>query len=273
MVDPQAPYDPPRELLAGLLPPEGAPLPHLTHLWLGRVRTGAIIPDAAQRDYLRRLYRGELQRVDAALGQLLTALEDDGSLDEAIVVLVGVHGEEFFEHGSVGHGFTLHEESLRVPLAIRAPALLAPGRVSAPVDLLDLAPTLADLLGLPFPAAWQGDTLLPVIDDPQPPPRLVVAYLGDGSRAAIVGDLKLILGSGRDAQRFYDLALDPGEQQDRLGDGGIGLRIVRSALAVGARRPRPDLEAGPLGHRRRPAAGLRPSITACKPLSAPAIVR
>ena len=231
MVDPQAPYDPPRELLAGLLPPEGAPLPHLTHLWLGRVRTGAIIPDAAQRDYLRRLYRGELQRVDAALGQLLTALEDDGSLDEAIVVLVGVHGEEFFEHGSVGHGFTLHEESLRVPLAIRAPALLAPGRVSAPVDLLDLAPTLADLLGLPFPAAWQGDTLLPVIDDPQPPPRLVVAYLGDGSRAAIVGDLKLILGSGRDAQRFYDLALDPGEQQDRLGDAGIGVRIVRSALA------------------------------------------
>ncbi|MBK7826073.1 sulfatase [Nannocystis sp.] len=231
LVDPQAPYDPPRELLAGLLPPEGAPLPHLTHLWLGRVRTGAIVPDAAQRDYLRRLYRGELQRVDAALGQLLDALEADGSLDEAIVVLVGVHGEEFFEHGSVGHGFTLHEESLRVPLAIRAPALLAPGRVSAPVDLLDLAPTLADLLGLPFPAAWQGDTLVPVIDDPQPPPRLVVAYLGDGSRAAIVGDLKLILGSGRDSQRFYDLGLDPGEQVDRLGSGGVGLRIVRSALA------------------------------------------
>jgi len=231
MVDPQAPYDPPRELLAGLLAPEGAPLPHLTHLWLGRVRTGAIVPDLAQRDYIRRLYRGELQRVDLALGTLLDALTADGTLDEAIVVLVGVHGEEFFEHGGVGHGVTLHDESLRVPLAIRAPALLAPGRVSVPVDLLDLAPTLADLLGLPFPGAWQGDTLVPVIDDPQPPPRLVVAYLGDGSRAAIVGDLKLILGSGRDSQRFYDLAADPGEQSDSLATGGIGLRIVRSALA------------------------------------------
>ena len=72
---------------------------------------------------------------------------------------------------------------------------------------------------------------MPVIDDPQPPPRLVVAYLGDGSRAAIVGDLKLILGSGRDSQRFYDLTTDPGEQDDRLATGGIGLRIVRSALA------------------------------------------
>ena len=231
LVDPQAPYDPPRELLAGLLAPEGAPLPHLTHLWLGRVRTGHVIADAAQRDYVRRLYRGELQRVDAALGTLLDALEADGTLEQAIVVLVGVHGEEFFEHGGTGHGHTLHEESLRVPLAIRAPALLAPGRVAVPVDLLDLAPTLADLLGVPAPAAWQGDSLVPVIDDPQPPPRLVVAYLGDGSRAAIVGDLKLILGSGRDSQRFYDLAADPGEQVDRLDVGGIGLRIVRTALA------------------------------------------
>lgn len=231
LVDPQAPYDPPRELLAGLIAPEGAPLPHLTHLWLGRVRSGAVIPDAAQRDYIRRLYRGELQRVDAALGTLMTALREDGSLDEAIVVLVGVHGEEFFEHGGAGHGHTLHEESLRVPLAIRAPALLAPGRVGVPVDLLDLAPTLADLLGLPFPGAWQGESLVPVIDDPQPSPRLVVGYLGDGSRAAIVGDLKLILGSGRDSQRFYDLALDPGELDDRINSGGIGLRVVRTALA------------------------------------------
>jgi len=231
LVDPQAPYDPPRELLAGLLAPEGAPLPHLTHLWLGRVRSGAVIPDVAQRDYIRRLYRGELQRVDAALGTLMTALAEEGSLDEAIVVLVGVHGEEFFEHGGAGHGHNLHEESLRVPLAIRAPALLAPGRVGVPVDLLDLAPTLVDLLGLPFPGAWQGESLVPVIDDPQPPPRLVVAYLGDGSRAAIVGDLKLILGSGRDSQRFYNLALDSGEIDDRVDSGGIGLRVVRTALA------------------------------------------
>ena len=231
LVDPQAPYDPPRELLGDLQAPEGAPLPHLSHLWLGRVRTGAVVPDAAQREYIRRLYRGELQVVDGAVGDLLRALADAGELDQAIVVLVGVHGEEFLEHGGTGHGHTLHDESLRVPLAIRAPALLAPGRVSAPVDLLDLAPTLADLLGLPIPPEWQGDSLVPVIDDPQPPPRLVVAYLGDGSRAAVVGDLKLILGSGRDSQRFYDLSLDPGETTSRTDGGGIGLRVVRTALA------------------------------------------
>ncbi len=231
MVDPQAPYDPPRELLAGLQTPPGAALPHLTHLWLGRIRIGAVIPDQPQRDYLRRLYRGELQRVDMALAALLTALTDDGSLDDAIVVLVGIHGEEFFEHDSVGHGYTLYEDSLRVPLAIRAPALLAPGRVSAPVDLLDLAPTLTDLLGLAFPTPWQGDSLLAVIDDPNPPPRLVAAYLGDGSRAAIVGDHKLILGSGRDSQKYFNLRNDPGEHDNRVDHGEIGLRIVRTAMA------------------------------------------
>ncbi|MCB9568469.1 MAG: sulfatase-like hydrolase/transferase [Myxococcales bacterium] len=233
VADPQAPYEPPRELQGEAARPAEAPLPHLTHLWLGRVRAGKVAPTRAELAYVRRLYRGELQVVDRALGELLEALERDGGLDDAIVVLVGLHGEEFLEHGGAGHGFSLHEESLRVPLAIRAPKLLAPGRVRVPVDLLDLAPTLVDLLGLPFPVEWQGESLVGVIDDPQPPPRLVVAYMGDGSRAAIVGDAKLIVGSGRglEAQRLYDLARDPGEREDLLARGGIALRIVRQALA------------------------------------------
>jgi len=233
VTDPQAPYEPPKELQGEITRPEDAPLPHLTHLWLGRVRTGKIEPTAKQMAYVRRLYRGELQVVDQALEQIITELKGSGRLDETVIVLVGLHGEEFYEHGGAGHGFSLHDESMRIPLAIRAPELLAPGRVSAPVDLLDLAPTLVDLLGLPFPVEWQGESLIPVIDDPQPPPRLLIAYMGDGSRAAIVGDSKLILGSGRglDSQRFYDLKRDPGEQTNRLAEGGIALRMVRTALS------------------------------------------
>lgn len=231
--DPQLPYEPPREFQGEGARPEEAPLPHLTHLWVGRVRTGKVTPTKAQLAYVRRLYRGELQVVDAALGELFTALEAAGTLDSSMIVVVGVHGQEFFEHGGGGHGHSLHEEVLRVPLAIRAPDLLAAGRVSTPVDVLDLAPTIVDLLGLPFPSEWQGESLLPVIDDPQPPPRLVTAYLGDGARAAIVGDAKLVIGSGRglEAQHFFDLGSDPGETRDRLAEGGIALRIARTALA------------------------------------------
>jgi arylsulfatase A-like enzyme len=107
---------------------------------------------------------------------------------------------------------------------------LAAGRVSTPVDLLDLAPTIVDLVGGTPPDRWQGESLVSVIDDPQPPPRLVVSFLGDGSRAAIVGDYKLLVGPGR-LERWFDLRADPGEIDDRVGRGGIALRMVRTALA------------------------------------------
>ncbi len=228
--DPQAPYEPPRELLGELVPPPKAPLAHLTHVWVGRVRLGKHVPDAKELAYVRRLYRGELQQVSVAVGELVEFLRAEGRLDETIIVMLGVHGEEFGEHGGAGHGMTLYEESLRVPLSIRAPDMVATGRITAPVDLLDLAPTLADLLGVPAPQPWQGESLIGVIDDPIPPPRLVSAYRGDGSRASVVGDAKLWLGPGT-AERFFDLEADPHERVDALADGGVSLRIVRTAMA------------------------------------------
>lgn len=228
--DPQAPYEPPREFLGELTAPPRAPMAHMTHVWVGRVRLGKVVPDMREVAYVRRLYRGELQMVSVATGEIIEFLRRERRLDDAIVVLLGVHGEEFHEHGGAGHGVTLYEESLRVPLAIRAPDLVATGRIVAPVDLLDLAPTLADLLGVPAPQAWQGESLVGIIDDPMPPPRLVTAYRGDGSRAAIVSDAKLWLGPGT-AERFYDLAQDPKELVDTLPDGGVALRMVRTAVA------------------------------------------
>lgn len=228
--DPQAPYEPPRDHLRDVRVPEGAPLPHLTHIWVGRVRLGKRVPSPEELDYVSRLYRGELQVVDAALQDVIEHLQAENRYDDAIVVVMGAHGEEFFEHDGAGHGRTLYEESLRVPLMIRAPGLLTPGRVEEPVDLLDLAPTLLDLLGVDPPRQWQGESLVPIIDDPVPPPRLMVGFLGDGSRSAVIGDAKYMLGPGR-LEAYYDLEDDPKESRSRIDEGGIGLRMVRSALA------------------------------------------
>lgn len=230
LVDPQLPYEPPRELLADVVAPPRAPLPHMTHVWAGRVRLGKHVPDAREVAYVRRLYRGELQMVSVALGELVDFLRAERRFDDAILVVMGVHGEELVEHGGTGHQYTLYEESLRVPLLIHAPAVLASGRVTAAVDLVDLAPTIADLLGFAAPPVWQGESLIGVIDDPEPPPRLIVAYHGDGARAAIVGDAKLFLGPGM-SERFFDLQADPGETSDALTTGGVALRMVRTALA------------------------------------------
>jgi hypothetical protein len=74
---------------------------------------------------------------------------------------------------------------------------------------------------------------VPLIDDPVPAPQLLISYLGDGSRAAVLGGYKLVQGPGygAEAQRFFDLGEDPGEQVDRRADGGIALRMLRTALS------------------------------------------
>ena len=123
-----------------------------------------------------------------------------------------------------------------MPLLIHAPELLAPGVVTAPADLLDLAPTVLDLLAIEPPADWQGRSLVHVLDDPQPPPRVAEASLGDGSTILRTDDFKLILGGARGtaAGVLFDLRTDPGELTPvRRGDG-VGLRIMRAAAAWAA---------------------------------------
>ncbi len=97
-------------------------------------------------------YDQEARFADDHIGPFLTKLGQLGLGDRTIVVITSDHGEEFGDHGGMGHGRTLQQEVLRVPLVIAAPGLLAPAAVAAPVSLLDVAPTVLDLLGLaPIP--------------------------------------------------------------------------------------------------------------------------
>jgi arylsulfatase A-like enzyme len=103
-------------------------------------------PDAI-REYLTARYDQNLRYIDDQVARLVAAAGED-----ATVVLFADHGEEFFDHGELEHGHTLYDELLRIPLIVRAPGL-APRRVPTPVSLIDLTPTVLDLLGL-------GDTKL-----------------------------------------------------------------------------------------------------------------
>lgn len=101
-------------------------------------------------EHLRALYRGELAWTDAQLGRLLEALEDRPAGRRTLVWVVGDHGDEFFEHGGVGHRRTLFDEVLAVPMLAWSPGLLPAGReFSAPVSLADVAPTLLEAIGWP----------------------------------------------------------------------------------------------------------------------------
>lgn len=108
-----------------------------------------------------RPYDGEISEVDAQVGRLLEELERQGLADGTVVAVAADHGEGLGEHGELTHGLLLYEPTLHVPLLVRAPGRLKPRVVETPMSLVDLAPTLAGLLGksLPAPAGPGGRTL------------------------------------------------------------------------------------------------------------------
>jgi hypothetical protein len=118
------------------------------------------------REKLHARYISELEVVDQALGDFLGALQSHGLLKDSLVIVTSDHGTDLSDRYPTiipaGAGFTLHDEQLHVPLLLRAPAgLLKPRRVAGQVRLIDLAPTVCDLLGLTSPTDWQGESLAP----------------------------------------------------------------------------------------------------------------
>jgi arylsulfatase A-like enzyme len=121
-----------------------------------------LLPVTAPTEPLLAQYDAAVTYTDTKLAPLLAALDDLGLRERTIVVATSDHGEAFREHGYVGHGRSLHEEVLRVPMIWRAPGLVGAGRrVEGQVSLIDLTPTLLDLLGVPPGGGFQGISLAP----------------------------------------------------------------------------------------------------------------
>jgi arylsulfatase A-like enzyme len=104
-------------------------------------------------------YDREVRFTDDQVGPFLAKLRALGLAERTIVLVLSDHGEEFGEHGGMGHGRTLYREVLQVPLIVWAPGLLPPHRVAGDTSLLDVAPTLLDLLGLAPDSAQRGVSL------------------------------------------------------------------------------------------------------------------
>ncbi|HWP67617.1 MAG TPA: sulfatase, partial [Candidatus Limnocylindria bacterium] len=136
-------------------------------------------------------YTAEVAYTDAALEPLFAALDELGVADRTIVVVTSDHGEAFGEQGgAMGHATGIVEEQLRVPLIVRAPGLVAAGRrVASLAGVVDVTPTVLELLGRARPPWMQGVSLAPLAAPtaaPAPqPPRLLPAegYTVQGVRA------------------------------------------------------------------------------------------
>ena len=195
------------------------------------MRNPRINRDMPARDlqHIRALYDGEIRYTDDHLGQVFDLLQQRGVFDETITVVTSDHGDEFFEHGGKGHGESLFDEVLRVPLVMRYPNRIPAGQVvERQVRLLDVAPTILDLAGVfrPDKFGYCGDSpsacrsLGPWIQGPTDGlPNLIayghLKYRDLSVRTETSKMIRHVSNSGQVSR--FDLVNDPGEQVNLFG--------------------------------------------------------
>lgn len=169
---------------------------------------------------LEQKYDMEIRFVDGWLRKLLDGLREAGLEQTTAVMLFGDHAEAFGEHKLYFHGQTLYNEILHVPLVLRVPG--GPRRVVRDrVALLDIGPTVLELMGARVPDSFQGVSLLPLAHGAAADPArrigaVLLAYPAwpKAQQAAFLGDHKAIFRVTENRFEAYDLKRDPGEQKD-----------------------------------------------------------
>jgi len=216
---PHDPYLPPPSTKYKLLP--AGQLDRWSQM-LGMTSYPATQQELVDKHRLR--YRESIMGADEALGRFLDELDRQGKLDNALVIVTSDHGESF-ERGYLGHaGELLHEAVIRVPLVIKLPGQRGGHVVQTPVSLADMAPTIADVLGLaPLPAA-DGRSLKRALQGGELPAQPVFAMameqqsrfrpLRAGHYAVIDGSNKLVVDLAANRAELFDLAADPHERKD-----------------------------------------------------------
>jgi arylsulfatase A-like enzyme len=240
-MEPHPPYSPPQADVDRVM--QGRPQPDVetVNARMSFPNLGEFSLDLVRQ--IRDLYDAEVLSLDAELRNLFAALGERHFFDRGIVVLVADHGEEFLEHGGVGHHQSLFEEVLRVPLIVLVPGHQAGATIEPIVSLTDVAPTLLDLAGIPAPSSFEGRSLCGLMGLPtgagggassSAVPATGIAFselIMNGEhrqrphlRTVITNTSKLI--TDIDGQHeFYDLAVDPGETNSDALAAGVRSRL------------------------------------------------
>jgi arylsulfatase A-like enzyme len=289
LFDPHNPYEPPerecREVARRLAPAYHGPLGCKADR-----RPELPVPPAADRRWHEALYKGEIAFTDRQVGRFLDGLDALGLGKDTVVALLSDHGEEFWTRydaerargyeANGDHGHTLYQELLHVPGIVREPGR-RPAVVAAPVEMVDLFPTLLHLSGVAPPPS-EGQDLVPLLDGhaAERRPTLIADVLLHGPPRWSVqrGPWKLIVPREPGLPlELYDLARDPGETTNVLGERPDEARALGETLARPARpptsppaSPRPSPPCAPWASaswRRAPAPGpvFSPATTRSAP--------
>ena len=198
-------------------------------------------PEPYAARYADRPYDGEVAYVDSLIGQLDDALVRLGLAPETLLVVASDHGEGLGDHQETLHGFFVYQTTLAVPLIFRGPGIVGGGRIGGTVGLVDLLPTLADLLGVALPDGFRpsGTSFAAALrgaaastsDSPQYAESLVpLLHFGwSDLRVLRRGSWKYVLAP---RPELYDLASDPREQHNLAAEQPARAASFRRTLAT-----------------------------------------
>lgn len=164
-------------------------------------------------------YDGEVEHADEIVGRFIDHLKAKQLYDRATIVLLSDHGEGLGDHGEDEHGIFLYRETIRVPLIIKLPASRGAGRrVAAPVQHIDIPPTILDLVGAATTEGWRGRSLRPLLDGSGPLAETTIYseslspryHFGWSELYALSDDRYRLIRAPRD--ELYDVQQDPGER-------------------------------------------------------------
>ncbi len=236
-------------------PPMGAP-PFAPTTW-GELRQYSDIPEVGplNDDKARHLihgYHAAVSYMDAQLGRLLDALDQEGLTKNTLIILWGDHGWHLGDHG-MWCKHTNHEQAARIPLLVVAPGVTRPGsKTAALVETVDIYPTLCELAGLPLPQGLDGVSFVRVLKDPSAATKDAVFHVYPRGqllgRAVRTERYRLVewkkIGEPPDTAicELYDYESDPAETKNLTADKP---EIVAQLRAILARQPeaRPQVHA------------------------------
>lgn len=212
LMDVHNPYSPPPSQRALFPPGEGR------HLYVNGVPEEGF--SDADLYAMQALYDAEIRFVDDTLNLTLSRLQAQGELEDTVIVVTSDHGDEFLDHGGLGHGMTVELELLRIPIVIAGaiPDTARGLRLEFLVRNLDLFPTILDIVGSPMPPDLEGTSLWPWIagTSTMDPPQLT-SYAWISQLRSVTTDRWHMMADRKEGtRRLYDIDTDPPGSADVL---------------------------------------------------------